>query len=135
MKISQYILEWTSNDRIRFRHIWAEFVEWLVEMLHWNRVGMREEWGDVLHFIQLWLFWRFGLDGELWPSTSESTDKFMGRLKIWRQLYVAVGLPEDSSRFCGNCTKLEKVIKQLGRFGISRAAAEQAYERIVLGKS
>ncbi|PIY63296.1 hypothetical protein COY93_00650 [Candidatus Uhrbacteria bacterium CG_4_10_14_0_8_um_filter_58_22] len=134
MKISQYVREFTSNERILPRHIWAEVKEWLVEVWHRNPAGMKEEFGDVFHFLQLWLFWRFRLDGELWPSTRGSTDKFMNRLKTWRRLYAAVGLPEDISNFCGNCSKLEKVVLQLGRFGVDRQDGHSRLPKDGFGK-
>lgn len=131
MTIREYIEKFTSKDRVRFKEVWAEVVEFAVEVVKWNKAGMKEEWGDVMHFGQLWAHWRFGLNGTLWKSSLGSVKKFMDRLAVWRDLYAHVGLDRNVSNFCGNCAKEEKVIKQLGKFGIPPEQASAAFNAVV----
>lgn len=42
-----------------------------------DKTKIGEELEDVFHFLQLWLYWRFGLDGEIWKMTKNSVKKFM----------------------------------------------------------
>ena len=134
MHISDYIKAYTSGERVHFKEITGEVKEFLYEVLHWNSSAMREEWQDVLHFTQLWLYWRFKIDGEVWQCTMHSVQKFMDRVQVWRKLYVAAGLDPMISNFAGNYAKLPKVIKQLGKFGVSEQKATEAYTTIVLPK-
>jgi len=128
-------MEYSSGERIELRHIFSEVQELLVEIVRFNPAGISEEFGDVLHFVQLWLYWRFGIDGEIWLGlTGCSVRKFMDRRAVWRRLYKEVGLPEGISNFCGNCSKVEKVVKQLGRFGVDRQTATAAYQKTILAK-
>jgi hypothetical protein len=133
MKVSEYVKNYTSGDRISFWHILDEYKELLVEVSSGNWKGMNEEWQDVLHFVQLWLYWRFKVDGEMWSCTSQSVAKFMERVKVWHDIYEYVGLPRGSSNFCGNYKKFEKVAKQLAKFGVDGKRAKEAYDRIVVG--
>jgi hypothetical protein len=132
MRISEYIASYTSGDRVPFREVLQEVKEFLVELVHFNWKGMNEEGQDTLHFFQLWLYWRFKIDGEVWKCTSYSTTKFINRVGIWRKLYAHAGLDPQISNFAGNYAKLPKVIKQLGKFGVSEAKATEAYNVIVL---
>lgn len=131
MRIGEHIQAYTSGDRVPFREVWQEVKELLHEVvrLHWK--GMHEEWQDVLHFFQLWLYWRFKINGEVWKCTSGSIAKFVGRLAVWQQLYAHAGLDPHVSHFAGNYAKLPKVIKQLGRFGVSEERATAAYKAVV----
>lgn len=131
MKISEYIKEYTAGNRITFRFVMLEVSELIVEMLRLDGEGIKEEFGDVFHFLQLWLYWRFGIDGRPWKMTRHSVDKFMGRKKVWNRLYEFVGLPKNISGYVGNYQKKHKVIRQLEKLGISREKAEQAYLAIV----
>lgn len=132
MLIADYITAYTSGERVTFKkEVMSEIQELLVEILRLNRAGIAEEFGDVMHFTQLWMFWRFGLNGEVWRSSLSSVEKFMARLAVWRALYQEVGLDPKISNFCGNCKKMEKVVKQLGRFGIGRERAEAAFTKVV----
>jgi len=131
MKIGEYIKEYSNGKNISFKEVLGELREFLVEVVRWNRSGMSEEFEDVLHFFQSWLFWRFGLNGEIWHITRHSVAKFMARKAVWRELYAAVGLSPDVSNFCGNYKKLEKVVKQLAVFGIDRETAAEAYRKVV----
>ncbi len=134
MKIAEYVQNYTSGDRIKFKHILSEFKELLEDIFKLNKKGIYEEFEDVLHFVQLWLYWRFGLNGEIWPITIHSADKFMARRTVWRKIYLFVGLSEDISNFVGNYNKPEKVIKQLVKFGVPKEKAEEAYNKIILNQ-
>lgn len=134
MLISEYIQAYTSGEPVLFREVWLEIKEFLIEVFHLNWKGMKEEWQDVFHFLQLWLYWRFKQNGEVWKCTLGSVHKFMGRVTIWRQLYEYTGLDKNISNFAGNYAKLPKVIKQLGKFGVSESKATEAYNAIVLSK-
>lgn len=131
MKISEYVKTYTSGRRIIFSDIVEEVAELGAEVMKMSRAGMREEFGDVFHFSQLWLYWRFGLDGEPWRITRRSVEKFIARKAVWNKLYAYVGLPENVSGYLGNYKRIEKVVRQLGRFGIEREKAEEAYVKIV----
>ncbi|MCX6744317.1 MAG: hypothetical protein NTX82_02220 [Candidatus Parcubacteria bacterium] len=134
MTIKEYIKEYTSGNRIKFKHIMAEVHELLVEIFKFNKKGISEEFEDVFHFIQLWFYWRFGLNGEIWKITRNSANKFMARRSVWRRIYLFVDLPEDISNFVGNYNKVEKVIRHLNKFGISKEKAEEAYKKIILNQ-
>lgn len=114
-----------------FRHVLAEVGELLEALVKFDRAGLKEETGDVFHFLQMWLHYRFGLDGETWPVAQHSVDKFIKRRKVWNQLYVFTGLAKNISGYMGNYQKEHKVIRQLKRLGISEPKAKQAYRVIV----
>lgn len=132
MLIADYIKAYTSGEAVTFKkEVMSEVHELLVEIFRFNRAGIDEEFGDVMHFTQLWMFWRFGVNGELWSSSMSSVNKFMSRLAVWRELYKEVGLDPVISNFCGNYKKIDKVVKQLGRFGIGCEQAEAAFTKVV----
>ena len=136
MKVSEYVQNYTLGNRICFwgdAGVAKEISELLDEIKKRNKVGIREEWQDVLHFLQMWMYWRFGLNQEIWKCTQTSVNKFMARVDVWHQLYKYCNLRENISGYAGNYNKVEKVIKQLGRFGISEKKARQAYQAIVVG--
>lgn len=134
MKISQYTIEYTENRKpITFYYVWLEIKEFFVEIVKFNWGGIKEEFEDVLHFLQLWLYARFGVDGELWGITKHSVKKFMDRKIVWNRIYVFVGLSENISGYVGNYRKVEKVIKHLNKFKIEKEKAELAYKEIVPG--
>jgi len=132
MFVSEYVKSYTSGEPVLFWEVLSEVKEFLVELVKFNRSGIKEEGGDVLHFFQLWLFWQFRIDGNIWRWSQCSVDKFMKRVRVWREIYAFVGLDKNISNFAGNYKKPEKVIKQLSRFGISPERAQQAYDWIVL---
>ena len=132
MKISQYIKEYTSGESVGFKYVVGEVQELIAEVVKANKDGIKEEFGDVFHFLQLWLYWRYAVDGEVWRVTKSSVKKFMDRKAVWNKIYVAVGLSENISGYVGNYKRLEKVISHLERFGINRETAKVAYERIVI---
>ena len=131
MNIKTYIKNYTSGNRITFRKVIDEIGEFFQEVLKFNKQGIKEEFGDIMHFLQLWLYWKFGINGKLWKVTKSSVKKFMGRKKVWQKIYKEVGLKINISNFCGNYKKVEKVIKQLSNFGISKQKAQKAYEKVV----
>jgi len=131
VNIKTYIKNYTSGNRITFRKVIDEIGEFFQEVLKFNKQGIKEEFGDIMHFLQLWLYWKFGINGKLWKVTKSSVKKFMGRKKVWQKIYKEVGLKINISNFCGNYKKVEKVIKQLSNFGISKQKAQKAYEKVV----
>ena len=132
MKISEYIKEYTSGERVTFMEVVHEKIELLEEIFKFNKKGIKEEFGDVFHFFQMWLYWRFGLDGKIWKITDKSVQKFMDRKRVWNEIYVYVGLKENVSNFCGNYKRIEKVVNHLQKFGINKEKAEEAFNRIVI---
>lgn len=134
MKINQYIKEYTDGKSIGFHCVVMEANELIVEILRINWDGIKEEFEDLFHFLQLWLYWRFGIDGETWKITRHSVKKFMDRKFVWNKIYVSVGLAENISGYAGNYKKIEKVVSQLQKFGVGREKAEEAYKEIVANK-
>jgi len=134
MKIKEYVKNYTDGNRIRFREVLDEVKEFLVELFRLNRIGMKEELEDVFHFLQLWFYWMFGVNGEVWDITKNSVNKFIKRKKVWQEIYVFLGLNKDISGFCGNHNKIEKVVNHLSKFGIGKEKAKKAYELIILKK-
>lgn len=131
MKISEYVKEYTSGKRVTFLEVISEKKELIIEIIKMNKDGIREEFGDVFHFLQLWLFWRFGVDGEIWKISENSVQKFMDRKKVWNKIYICVGLEENISGFVGNYKKVHKVVNHLKKFGINKEKAEEAYNKVV----
>lgn len=132
MKIGEYIKKYTLGKRIRFIDFVNEIKEFLAEIVKFNIEGIKEEFGDVFHFLQLWLYWRIGLNNEIWLLSKSSVDKFIARRKVWEKLYAFVGLDKDVSKYCGNYKREEKVISHLGSFGISKDKAIKAFNKIVV---
>ncbi len=134
MTIKEYIKEYTAGRRICFSDILREIKELFVEIFKFSGQGITEEFQDVLHFLQLWLCWRFGIDGNFWRITKKSVAKFMNRKNVWQEIYEFVGLNKDISGYVGNYNKADKVVNHLSQFGISEEKAKDAYEKIVSGK-
>lgn len=132
MQIKDYIKEYTLGTKVPFKDVWGEVKEFIAEVVKFDRVGMAEEFQDVFHFLQLWLYWRFGISGEIWGVTEKSVKKFMDRKKVWQEMYAFAGLDKNISNYVGNYKKIEKVIKHLSGFGVSREKAEEAYKIVVL---
>ncbi|MBD3359956.1 MAG: hypothetical protein GF365_04595 [Candidatus Buchananbacteria bacterium] len=131
MKISQYVKQYTDGKRITILDIFSEIKEFVIELIKFNKKGIKEEFGDVLHFIQLWLYWNFDLDGKTWKISQYSVSKFMARKDVWNKIYNYVGLPKNISGYVGNYNKIEKVINHLQGFDIDNQKAKEAYEKIV----
>lgn len=134
MKISQYIKEYTAGKPIKFNNVISEIKELIVEVVRMNKDEIKEEFEDVFHFLQLWLYWRFGMDGEIWKITNNSVKKFMDRKLVWNRIYASVGLSENISGYVGNYKKMEKVVNHLQKFGIDKEKAEEAHRKVVLEK-
>lgn len=134
MKIKDYIKDYTAGNRIYFKDVLSEVKEFFIELFKFSRSGITEEFQDVFHFLQLWLYWKFGINGEIWSITKKSVAKFINRKNVWQEIYIFVGLNKDISGYAGNYDKAEKVINHLSNFGISQEKAEEAYKKIVLKK-
>lgn len=131
MKIREYIKEYTAGRGVYFKDVLREIKELFIEFFKFNRRGIAEEFQDVLHFLQLWLYWRFGINGGFWGITKKSVAKFMNRKKVWQEIYEFVGLDKNISGYVGNYNKVEKVINHLSQFGTSKEKAREAYEKII----
>ena len=134
MKISGYVRSYTSGERVTLREIFSEINELAAEIVKAREEGIHEEFEDVFHFLQLWLYWRFGLDQEIWKITRHSVQKFIDRKQVWNKIYACVGLPQNISGYVGNYKKIEKVISHLQKFGIDRERSEKAYREIVYAR-
>lgn len=134
MKIKEYISEYTAGNRIHFKHILWEIGELLIELFKFNKSGIIEELSDVFHFLQLWLYWRFGIKGETWSITEKTVTKCISRKKVWQKIYLFVGLDKNISGYAGNYNKIDKVISHLSKFGISKERAEDAYNAVIVRK-
>ena len=132
MTIGEYIKDYTSGSRITFWRFLDEIRELLIEIIKFNRKGIKEEFGDSVHFLQLWMFWRFGLNGQIWKASQHSIDKFIKREEVWKKIYTHVGLRKDISNCCQNYKKVEKVIKHLRQFDIHEEKAREAYRKVAL---
>jgi hypothetical protein len=135
MKIEEYVKKYTDGNRIHFFSkvgVTGEFMEFIKEIIKLNSVGMKEEWQDFLHFLQLWLYWRFGLNQNVWECTTNSINKFIERVTVWQKIYVYCGLPRDISGFAGNYNRIDKVINHLGKLGVSESKATEAYKNILI---
>ncbi len=108
MKISEYIKEYTAGKPITLWNVFSEINEFLVAIVKVNNNEIKEEFEDIFHFLQLWLYWRFGIDGEIWKMTKNSVKKFMDRRLVWNKIYAFVGLPENISGYVGNIKMLKK---------------------------
>lgn len=134
MLIKDYIKEYTLGTRVPFADVWGEMREFFAEVTKFDKAGMAEEAQDALHMLQLWMYWRLGVNGEIWRITQGSVKKFMDRKKVWQEIYVFVGLDKNISNYVGNYKKSEKVINHLSVFGVSKEKAEEAYKEIVFKK-
>lgn len=133
MKVSRYIKEYTEEVPFTIKDVFGEIKELFEGIVKFNESGIKEEFEDVLHFFQLYLYWRFGIDGELWYITRHSVQKFMDRKLVWDKIYSRAGLDEGISRYCGNYKRMEKVVSHLGKFGVGKEKAEQVYRDVVFG--
>lgn len=132
MKISEYTKDYTGDEPITLRYVVMEVGELMVEIVKLRWSGIKEEFEDVLHFFQLWLYSEFGIDGEIWKITRHSVKKFMDRRSAWNKIYAFAGLPENISGYSGNYKKVEKVVNQLQKLGVEEEKAKQAYQEVVV---
>ncbi len=138
MKIKDYIEQYTANDTgcpIIFKNILEEVWELIEVLIKLKKKKIKEEFSDVLHVFQIWLYNKFGLNGNIWKLSQYSVDKCMKRIVVWRKIYDCVGLDKNISNFSGNYKKLHKVEKQFSRFGICKKEAKKAYKEIVCYKT
>lgn len=126
MLTSEYAKDFTQDKRTSLSRVWGEVKELAEEVLFWNWPGIKEEFGDVVHHVQLFMYTR-GWDTKLWMWCAQ---KFIDRQKVWQEFYRQTGVP---GRACygGNYNRLAKVIAHLGKFGVSESAAVIAYGNIV----
>ena len=81
MKISEYIEKYTLRKQIKFVDLVNEIKEFLIEVARFNTEGIKEEFGDMFHFLQLWLYWKAGINEEIWWLSKSSVNKFIVRRK------------------------------------------------------
>lgn len=126
MLTSQYARDFTGGERTKFYRVWLEIKELLAELLVVNFRGICEEFGDVVHHIQLWLY-SCGLDARLWMWCAR---KFILRQEVWQAMHRELGL---TCRACygGNYHRPQKVINYFMYFGITPEAAMAAYRKVV----
>ena len=116
MDIETFAQKYTLGNKIGTRGVFTEIKEFFIEILKLNKKGIKEEYQDVLIFIQLWLYCQFGINGRLWSSGKDSINKFIERKNVWQKIYKYVGLDRNVSNYCGNYNKTEKVISHLSGF-------------------
>lgn len=133
MRVSEYVKNYTNGEVFTLGNTFGEVKEFFVEVLKLNWNGMNEEWQDVLVFLQIWIYYRFRVNGHMWDCSRESWEKFMKRVAVWHDIYEYAGLKRDISNFCGNYKRPEKVVKQLSKLGVDAVKAREAYDRIVVG--
>ena len=131
MKIGQFTKEYTDGKGVYIKDVFSEVEEFLVEVVKFNLNGMKEEFADVVVFVQLWMYDKYKINGDLWRMGKSSYKKFMDRRDVWKQIYNHVGL-ENPCNFCGNYNKKHKVVNHLKEFGVSEDLALAAYTEIVL---
>ena len=134
MLVSEYRKLYTRGDPIYFKFVLGEVRELFDEVIVWNVPGMREEFEDVLHYTQLWLYSRYGIDMRIWHATRHSVDKFIKRNGVWREMYAYLGLPKETPAWGGNYNRVQKVIDHLARYGISEEKSEEVYKKFVADK-
>lgn len=132
MTIKEYTKEYTAGRPIHLTDILSEIKELVIELAKLDKNGVKEEFQDVLLFFQAYLYWRFGINGEIWKMAKNSAQKFAQRKQVWQKIYIKVGLSSDISGYVGNYKKLEKVIGQLENYGVNKNRAEEVWRKIVL---
>lgn len=132
MKISHFCKAYTDVKLgCPFSMILGEVGEFFVALVKLNFKEMKEEFHDIVSFVQMWLYYNYNVDGNLWRMAMPAYDKYMARRKYWDAIYDYVGLDRNVSTYCGNYQRRYKVISQLSRFGINEVKAVEAYEKIV----
>ncbi len=130
MRVSEYLVNFTNGETTTWSYVREELVELWHEVCTGNFRGMLEEFGDVVHHIQLYLYERFGWNHRLWKWCS---NKYIRRQIVWQQLYNFAGIPHRAC-YGGNYLRREKVVKQLGRYGVHPILAAAAWRSICGGK-
>lgn len=132
MKIKYFCKNYCNVDAgCNFRRVLEEVREFFEAMFKLDFKEMKEEFHDVVSFVQMWLYFEYKVDGKLWRLGMPSFNKFISRRKVWSELYVFCGLDKNVSTYCGNCKRKAKVVSQLGKFGVSEKKALEAYDKIV----
>jgi len=129
MKIKYFSEEYT-HGKTYFKDIIAEVKELFDEIIKYDKEGIKEEFADVVVFIQIWLWGRFGLNGNLWKLGRSSFNKFIKRRKVWEQIYQYVGIKQKCT-ICKNYVKPYKIVRHLKEFGISEKRSLEAYQKVV----
>ena len=132
MKIKHFSDEYT-HGKTYFKDVLIEVKELFDEIIKFNKEGMKEEFADVVVFLQIWLWQKFKLNGDLWLLGRSSFNKFMERRKVWEQIYQHVGINQKCT-ICKNYIKPYKIIRHLKEFGISEEKSLQAYQNVVKNK-
>ena len=131
MLVSEYVAAHTSNYIERhgrkIRRVLMEVWELLVEIVKLNPKGIKEEFGDVVHLTQLWLY-SYGWDGKLWMWCAQ---KFIDRQPVWQAIFDYVGL-QIRAKVAGNYQREWKVVRLLAKYGIPEEKAKEAYRVVVL---
>lgn len=131
MLVSEYVANYTHDFMEKygrnFGRVWMEIVELLEELVKLNPKGIKEEFGDVVHLTQLWLY-SYGWDGKLWMWCAR---KFIARQPVWQELFNYVGVA-GRPRMSTNYMREEKVIERLGLFGVPEEKAKEAYRVVIL---
>ena len=132
MKIGQFCKEYTDPElRTGFLRVLDEVGELIGAIFTFDADKIKDEFADVLVLTQIWLYYKHKVDNDLWGGGMSAYSKIMSRRKYWNQIYDFVGLNRTVSYYCGNYLRKRKVVSQLGRFGISKERALEAYEKIV----
>lgn len=124
-----------APGRMTLTRVLAEALELGEGVLRMDIQNIREEIGDTAHFLQLWLYWRFGINGKPWRISHGSIRKFAARIEVWEAIYQVAGLPESTPVYIGNYKKLHKVVEHLGRYGVNAEVAAIAYMVVVVQPS
>jgi len=132
MKISKFCYEYTDKrNGCDLYDLFGEVKELGEAIFKLNSKEIKEEFHDVVCFTQIYLYYKYKIDGKLWKLGIPSYKKFARRKYVWNKIYQHVGLEKDISNFCGNYKRKDKVINHLSKFGIKELKALEAYEVIV----
>ena len=132
MKIGQFCKEYTDPElRTGFLRVLDEVGELIGALFTFNPDKIKDEFADVLVLVQIWLYYKHKVDDNLWEGGVPSYNKIMLRRDYWKQIYDFVGLDRNVSSYCGNYKRERKVVSQLGRFGVSKERALEAFNGVV----
>ncbi len=130
MRIKEFCQEYSARP-VSFYDLACEVDEFVEEVLNFNISGIKEEFADVVVFLQMWLWNKFYLNGKLWKLGQSSFDKFIKRRAVWEQIYHYFGIKEKCVT-CKNYTRPHKIVNHLKNFGINKENSLKAYHKIVL---
>ena len=129
MDIRTFSNEYT-HGKTYFKDVLSEVKELFDEVVKFNKGGIKEEFADVIVFIQIWLWNKVKLNGKLWRLGQSSFDKFIKRRAVWEQIYQHAGIKQKCT-ICKNYTKPHKIVWHLKEFGVSEEKSLQAYQEVV----